>query len=81
MPRLTFWESLIKLSGPALSDEVSVAAAVENSAVSAGIAEVQIKRLLQERLIEVVDDDTIRLTEKGRSTVDGMHGSQYFIGP
>ena len=70
---LTLWESICKCAGPDGTATVSIDQAVEDSAVTAGIAEVEIRRLETERLLTVFEDGkTLALTELGRRTFDNL---------
>ena len=80
MIKLTLWESLCKLSGSDKTGAVSVAEALEHSAVSRGIADVEIQRLIGEGMLIDTGDDRVQLTEEGRKACVDLHQSQVVTG-
>ncbi len=80
MIRLTLWESICKLSGKDKTDVVSIAEAVDQSAVSRGIADVEIQRLVAEGMVTLLDSDQLQLTGEGRKACVDMHQSHEVTG-
>jgi hypothetical protein len=74
MKRTTLWEALCSLSGSEGTETVHLDQALEQCAVNRDIAEVELRRLQEERLVELVDGfDRIRLTNDGRSACEGIY--------
>ena len=65
MPYDTLWDSICRLAGEKHECEIRLSEAIDGSAVSEQIAAVEVRRLIEDGLVEG-DDQTIRLTERGR---------------
>lgn len=80
MIKLTLWESLCKLSGSDKTGVISVQEALEHSAVSRGIADVEIQRLIAEGMLFDAGNDQVQLTEEGRKACVDLHQSHEVTG-
>lgn len=71
MPYATLWESICRLAGPDLEQEVRLSEAIDRSAVSEVIARVEVRRFKEDGLLEE-DGEVVKLTERGRRACDRL---------
>jgi hypothetical protein len=65
MPKETLWEAICRLAGKDGNLDVHLPDAIDNSAVPEVVAVVEIRLMIEDGLLER-DEDTLRLTERGR---------------
>jgi len=65
MPLETLWESICRLAGKEGIEGVRLDEAVKRSAVPENVAAVEVRRMLDDGLLDG-DEETVRLTERGR---------------
>lgn len=78
MPRQTLWDSICDLAGKEGTQPVSIPQAVENSAASAGIVEVELRSFVEQDLVRMDEAiQTLTLTEHGIQEAQGrFHTSE-----
>ncbi len=69
----TLWETICLLSGPNGADPVSIHDAVSKSAVTEGIAGVEIEEFEKAGFIRKLDSDRIALTPSGQVRRANLH--------
>jgi hypothetical protein len=67
MPLATLWESICRLAGDNGTVPVKLDDAVGKSAVPKNVALVEVRRMIEDGLIDG-DDETVQLTERGRKS-------------
>jgi hypothetical protein len=67
MPLDTLWESICRLAGDDGKGPVPLDEAVHRSAVPHNVARVEVRRMVEDGLIEV-QAETVQLTERGRKS-------------
>jgi coproporphyrinogen III oxidase-like Fe-S oxidoreductase len=67
MPLSTLWESICRLSGEDGTSPVELMEAVGKSAVPEIVARVEVKRMVEDGLLDT-EGDTLQLTERGRKS-------------
>ncbi len=71
MPYDTFWDSICRLAGESGDQTIPLAEAIDGSAVPDKIARIELRRFLEDGLVEG-DDQAIRLTERGRRACETL---------
>lgn len=72
MPLETLWECICRLSGEDGTNEVPLDDAVARSAVPHNVAVVEVRRMIEDGLIEG-DERTVKLTERGRRSCSDIY--------
>lgn len=72
MPLNTLWESLCSLAGSDGSSPINVTEAVRLSAVPDVVAQVELKRMMEDGLLEG-DGEVVHLTDRGRKSCSDVN--------
>ncbi len=69
----TLWEAICALAGPEGDQSIPVDQAINRSAVSEGVARVELKQFTENNLIRQLDAERVELTVNGRARCQVRH--------